>query len=137
MPTAAPPSRVRSSPKPRRANPTRPSSPGANGRSLDRYWTASQSPLTALLFVLPLLILHEIGVQQFGTLAGGSAEYRVTAFTLLNRFLHSCGASGRYLPAMAVVAILLSWHVAKGGRWVFNTALLPLMILESFVWAIP
>ena len=132
MPTAAP-SRSRSSAKSRQARRSDKTSPDA----LDRYWMASQSPLTALLFILPLLILHEIGVRQFGTLPGGVIEYRITAFTLLNRFLHGCGASGRYLPAMAVVAILLSWHIAKGGRWVFNSGILPLMAVESLLWASP
>jgi hypothetical protein len=101
------------------------------------YWHASQLPLTSLLFVLPLLALHEIGVHEFATLPGRAAEYRNTAFALLTRFLHACGASGRYLPALAVVAILLSWHIARNDRWVFNIPLLPLMLLESLAWAAP
>jgi hypothetical protein len=101
------------------------------------YLAKSQLPLTALLFVLPLLILHEVGVRWFATLSPRAVEYRITAFTLLNRFFHSFGASGRYLPAMAVVAVLLSWHIARRDRWVFNIPLLPLMVLESFAWAIP
>jgi hypothetical protein len=76
-------------------------------------------------------------VHQFATVPGRTAEYRNTAFALLTRFFHACGASGRYLPALAVVAILLSWHIARNDRWVFNIPLLPLMILESLAWAAP
>jgi hypothetical protein len=101
------------------------------------YWEQSQLPLTSLLFVLPLLALHEIGIFWFGRVAGGMVEYRVAAFTLLTRLFDSCGASGRYLPALAVVGVLLAWHVAKGDRWVFNTPLLPLMVLESLLLALP
>jgi hypothetical protein len=101
------------------------------------YWGVSQSPLTSLLFVLPLLAMHEVGVRWFATVPGRVVEYRITAFTLLTRFLHSCGATGRYLPAMAVVAILLSWHIARGDRWRIHIPLLPLMLLESLALAIP
>jgi hypothetical protein len=104
---------------------------------LGGYWGASQSPLSSLLFVLPLLAMHELGVRWFATVPGRVVEYRITAFTLLTRFLNSCGASGRYLPALAVVAILLSWHIARGDRWRLHIPLLPLMLLESLVLAVP
>src|SRR5689334_7600696 len=73
---------------------------------LNGYLEASQKPLTALMFVLPLLVLHEFGVQWYGGVSGRIVEYRITAFTLLMRMFHTFGASGRYLPAMAVVAVL-------------------------------
>jgi membrane protease YdiL (CAAX protease family) len=76
-------------------------------------------------------------VAWFGRVAGGLVEYRVAAFTLLTRFFDTCGASGRYLPAMAVVAVLLSWHVARGDRWVLRIPLLPLMAVESLLLALP
>jgi hypothetical protein len=102
-----------------------------------RYLDASQTPLTALLFVLPLLVLHEVGVRWYGTIAATGTEYRITAFTLIARFLHSVGASGRYLPALIVVAVLVSIHVAHRQRWMFNISLLPLMVAESIAWALP
>jgi hypothetical protein len=93
--------------------------------------------LASLLFVLPLLVLHEIGVQYYATLPGGDIEYRIEAFTLLTRFLQTCGATGRYLPAMAVVAILLSWHIARGDRWEFGLRTVGGMLLESLLLALP
>src|SRR5258708_2705150 len=123
MPTAA--ARARRSPAASRGRRAAP--PPA---LLGDYWSASQAPLTSLLFVLPLLAMHEVGVRWYASLPGRVVEYRITAFTLLTRFLHSCGASGRYLPALAVVAILLSWHIARGDRWRFHIPMLPLMLLE-------
>lgn len=101
------------------------------------YLRQSQTPLASLLFVLPLLVLHELGVRYYATLPGQAIEYRVTAFTLIAQFLQSCGATGRYLPALAVVAILASWHAARGDRWEFNTPLLAGMFVESLVLALP
>lgn len=130
--------RVATYPKtgPRRA-PSRSKPRATHPSALSTYLEASQTPLTALLFVLPLLILHEVGVHWYGGVAGGVVEYRITAFTLLMRLFHAFGASGRFLPAMAVVAVLLSWHIARRDRWVFNIPLLPVMVLESLLWAVP
>src|SRR4029078_6800491 len=109
----------------------------AQPKMLSSYLEASQSPLTALMFLLPLLILQEIGVQWYGGVAGGMVEYRITAFTLLMRLFHSFGASGPFLPALAVVAILLRWHIARRDRWVVTIPLLPVMALESLLLALP
>ncbi|HEY7115204.1 MAG TPA: CPBP family intramembrane glutamic endopeptidase [Tepidisphaeraceae bacterium] len=105
--------------------------------ALRRYLEGSRTPLTSLLFVLPLLVLHEVGVQYYATLPGRVVAYRVAAFDLMVRLFHSCGASGQYLPALAVVAVLLSWHVARGDRWVVNTPLLPAMLVECLLLATP
>src|SRR3954464_13220862 len=141
MPASAP-TRSRSTPRAvpastqprRRAVKEKPvPTPGALGE----YLQQSQTPLSSLWFVLPLLVLHEVGVQYYATLPGGGIEYRIEAFTLLTRFLQTCGATGRYLPALAVVAILLSWHIARGDRWVFDLKVLAGMLIESLVLAIP
>src|SRR4051794_19080341 len=97
----------------KRTTPTtrRTARPEASGL-LCEYLQESRTPLTALLFVIPLLMLHEIGVRQYGLLSATGTEYRITAFTLLARFMHSLGASGRYLPALVVVVVLLSIHIA-------------------------
>ncbi len=127
--------RVANAPRRSLAKPRRASS--AKTTWLASYLARSQTPLTALLFILPILILHEMGVRYFATLSAHALEYRVAAFSLMTRFFHACGASGRYLPALAVVAILLSWHIARRDSWKLNLHLLPLMALESVIWALP
>jgi hypothetical protein len=105
--------------------------------ALTRYLSHSQTPLASLLLILPLLILHEIGIHLFAALPGRVVEYRITAFTLLADFFHAFGAYGRYLPALAVVAVLLAWHIARRDRWVLNIPLIPLMGLEGVLLAAP
>jgi hypothetical protein len=126
----------------RAAHAPRRSATKSRPRSAQTTWLAtyldrSQTPLLALLFVLPMLILHEIGVREFASLAGRIVEYRIAAFVLMTRFFQAFGASGRYLPALAVVAILLSWHIARRDHWRFNFALIPIMAIESIAWAVP
>ena len=102
-----------------------------------RYAENSQRPLQSLVFVLPLLILHEIGVRQFGTSADGLVEYRVAAFSLLVRFFQGWGAYGHHLPALAVVAVLLGWHFARGDPWEVRLSHVLGMALESLLLAAP
>jgi hypothetical protein len=104
---------------------------------LSSYLDQSRTPLTALLFVIPLLILHELGVQKYGAISATGTEHRITAFALLARLMQAFGASGRYLPALVVVAVLLAIHIAHRDRWVLNIPLLPLMVVESVLWAAP
>jgi hypothetical protein len=104
---------------------------------LSRYFDHSQRPLTSLAFVLPLLILHEWGVRYFSAQSGGLVEHRVAAFGLLIRFFHWCGAYGHYLPALAVVAILIAWHVASGDQWQVRIRYVGGIALEGLLLAVP
>ncbi len=97
------------------------------------YRVYSAGPLASLLFILPLLILHEIGLAYFG----GAIEQRITAFALMTRFFDSFGATARYLPAMAVVAVLLAWHMATRQAWKFYLGQVALMGAEALLWALP
>jgi hypothetical protein len=107
------------------------------GGGLAGYLQESQTPLASLWFVLPLLALHEWGIRSYATLPGQGIEYRNVAFTWVAQFLASCGATGRYLPALAVVAILVCWHFARRDRWVFDSRVLAGMVLESLMLAAP
>ena len=98
MPGAAP-SRERSRTAPRKAAATvhrrsrrgSASKTGQEARSagLAGYLQQSQTPLASLWFVLPLLVLHEWGVQSYATLAGEGIQYRNVAFTMVTQFLAS------------------------------------------------
>lgn len=110
--------------------------PDLSGGPIARYARYTQSPLASLLFVLPLLVLHEFGIRFF-TEPGRVVEFRVTAVHLLHRFFGYFGATGRFLPALAVVAVLLAWHGARRDSWKINLPAVSLMFLESLAWAFP
>ena len=109
---------------------TRPKAPAPAG-----YVQASALPLTSLIFVLPLVIFYEVGTRLWVDPAGGGQ--RIIAFNLMHDFFALFGASGQHLPALAVVGILLAWHIARNDAWSVSPAVLFSMILESIALAVP
>ena len=84
---------------------------------LGDYFAVSQRPLTSLVFLLPMLVLYEVGTRYFASDLHRHAETRVLAFTMMRQFLELFGATGKYLPPLAVVGVLLAWHFARRDRW--------------------
>jgi len=109
---------------------------GAPPARLTSYWERAQRPLPSLLFLLPLLLVYELGALVY---APGSAARLspIWAESLLTRFFEYLGVSGYHLPALAVVLVLLSWHLARGDPWQAEWRVLGTMALESIALAIP
>lgn len=106
-------------------------SPGVIGSYLQR----SELPLTSLVFVLPMLIIYEVGAHALpGT---GSTYPELVAFQLMRQFFLFFGANGRYLPALAVVGILLTWHIARNDPWKVKPSTLVTMGIESALLGVP
>ncbi|CAN5658376.1 CPBP family glutamic-type intramembrane protease [soil metagenome] len=101
------------------------------------YFRRTELPLTSLAFLLPIIVLYEIGTQLYATDPHSQTEQRIIAFSLLQRFLLLFGANVRYLPAAAVPAILIVWHLARRDSWKVKPAHVFGMIFESLVLAIP
>ncbi len=101
------------------------------------YLQRAQLPLASLVALLPLIILYEIGTRYFAFDPSHQVEQRIIAFTLLQRFFALFGATGQYLPAMAVVGILLTWHIARNDPWTVHPSTILGMILEGAAWGVP
>src|SRR6476620_9814971 len=76
------------------------------------YLRRSELPLASLVFLLPFIVLYELGTRQFASDPAHQTEQRIIAFNLMQQFFHLFGATGRYMPALAVVGILLGCHIA-------------------------
>lgn len=111
------------------ARPTPSEGSRVNFAPLWEYFNRSERPLTSLVFILPFLIIYELGTSYF---SGG-----LLAASWLHRFLALFGASGRYLPAFTVVTVLLCWHLARRDSWDINPLHLGGMLLESLLLAVP
>src|SRR5216117_461698 len=122
----------------RAASTVRTASPRA-GRRADpvlTYFRRAALPLHSLAFVLPLIIIYELGTKLIVAAPHGPTQ-RIIAFTLMQQFFSFFGATVRYLPALAVIGILLGWHLARRDAWQVDVTTLLGMILESIVLAVP
>jgi len=99
------------------------------------YMAQSALPLASLVFILPALVLYEVGTQHFMTDPG--TERRIIADNLLADFLSLFGANRPYLPALSVVGILLTWHIARNDAWKVSPMVLVGMLIESVLLAGP
>lgn len=103
----------------------------------DGYAALSAGPLHVLAFVLPLVLLYEAGVARFLTdRAGGSVE-TIRAHSILLGLFQDAGVAGRFLPALAVITVLVAWQVIRGASWRVRPVVLAGMVLECVMWTAP
>ncbi len=87
-----------------------------------------------LIFLLPLIVVYEIGSVLS---ARSGAMESIRAERLLRDFFEAMGVAGLHLPALAIVAVLLSWQVISRDRWRVRFSTLVLMGFESLAWTLP
>ncbi|MBI1335958.1 MAG: CPBP family intramembrane metalloprotease [Phycisphaera sp.] len=108
-----------------------------HGRNeLQTYWTRSQGPLQSLIFLLPLIVLYELGVTLVRV---QGVDYDISARRLLFDVVDWLGitAFGYYLPGLLIVVVLLCMHLVKRDKWRVEWRELLMMAGESFVLALP
>jgi membrane protease YdiL (CAAX protease family) len=103
--------------------------PVFNSRTIDGYFRRSELPLHSLAFLLPMLVLFELGTYFHPS--------DPIAFRMLQIFFLQLGATGRFLPAMLLVGILVSWHLIRRDSWRVRIETLWGMALESLFLSLP
>ncbi len=102
------------------------------------YMEQTHRPVVCLMFLLPIIIIYELGIMLT---AGGNPSSafneRVIAFQLFYQFLMLFGIGSFYLPGLAIVIILVCWQIATGNDWKINWRIIAGMAIESFMLAIP
>lgn len=99
--------------------------------SAPSYWAVSRTPLTSLVFSLPLVLAYEGGVLWLGR-----GTPRNGADVWLRQLLDACGFGAYFLlPAVTIVG-LLAWHHVEHDRWHFSPAVLLGMAGECVLWAV-
>jgi len=100
----------------------------ASGES---YWQLSRTPLTSLVFTLPLVLAYEGGVLLLGR---GSP--RNGADVWLRHLLDALGFGQYFLLPLLTVVGLLVWQYLSHDRWKVSLAALPGMAAECTLWAV-
>jgi len=95
--------------------------------------------LQSLYFLLPLLIIYELGASTY-LWERGRAH---TAHRMMLDFMDVFGVTGRHLPALVVVAVLIAMHVARrksgahADTWKPEPKLYLAMLVEALVLSLP
>lgn len=95
------------------------------------YWALSRTPLTSLVFTLPLVLAYEGGVLLLGR---GSP--RNGADVWLRQILDSLGFGGYFLLPVLTLLGLLAWHHVEHDRWRFSPGVLVGMAAECVLLAV-
>ncbi|MBX3402110.1 MAG: CPBP family intramembrane metalloprotease [Phycisphaeraceae bacterium] len=104
---------------------------------LDSYWWASTRPLPVLVFLLPLVLLYELGSAVYLTNPEAGTRKTIEAQKLFGDFFQALGVVGLFVPGVALVTVLLVWHVMTRDPWRVRSATLLGMLAESIAWALP
>ena len=92
----------------------------------ERYWVESRRPLASLVFILPLLVIYEVGVLWFGVRPNGADDF-------MRRLLDMLGFGQHFLLPGLIVGILLGWHYLSRSPWRLSAGVLSAMAVESIV----
>ena len=91
------------------------------------FWLSSQ-PLHTLIFLLPIILVYEIGSMGF---LGTEITSRLEAQDMLVRFFDLFGVLGLHLPALALVLTLAVQHFLSRASWKIVPMVPLAMIAES------
>lgn len=105
--------------------------------SWDTYWRCSKRPLEVLVFLLPFIVVYELCLlyvlrDERGTVTNSAHEGIIRFFGLIE--IDMLGLS---LPGVAVILVLLIWHMLLHRPWTWAWSSLGLMFIEAVLWTIP
>ena len=108
-----------------------PKLPTTAGQNPTGYWQLSKEPLTSLVFILPFLVLYEVGVFFRGPtgLVNGAAAW-------LQQLLQLLGFGAYFMLPLLLVGLLLGWQYLTGLKWQVHTGVLLGMLLECALLAV-
>jgi hypothetical protein len=103
----------------------------------DGYFWLSMRPLHILAFLLPLIGLYELGSIIYLSDPGRGIIETIAARNILSGFFEAFGVATFYLPGIALLVVLLIWHVLVKDRWTLDLRVLGGMGMESALWMLP
>jgi Type II CAAX prenyl endopeptidase Rce1-like len=106
----------------------------------ESYLERTARPISAVIFLLPLIVFYEVGTFRINTDVLHHSQIRVVAFVWLQDVLESLGFGGKLAwlaPPLAVVVILIALQITSGKPWRFWFGDVGPMALECILLAVP
>ncbi|MFO0837212.1 MAG: CPBP family glutamic-type intramembrane protease [Phycisphaerae bacterium] len=100
-----------------------------------QYWECAAQPLYSLAFLFPVVAAYEFGAIVLRPVAW--PEKLLVAQNLLHVMLGMLGATGLWMPGLALLLTLLTWHILSRHRWSLHAWVLPLMLAECLLLTLP
>jgi hypothetical protein len=94
-------------------------------------------PLHVLLFLLPMMVLYEVGSARYLSDFGHGVVETIGARKILTDFFNTFGVAGYYLPPLVLGTVLVFWHIFERDKWKVQPSVLLGMLLESVLWMLP
>lgn len=101
------------------------------------YMEITHQPLQCLVFLLPMVLVYELGVALSHERMPHGGASDLAARKLLDWFFSLFGAQAFYLPGLVLVAVLIAWHVACRFSWTVAWRPMAAMYGESVLLAVP
>lgn len=101
------------------------------------YWLLSQKPLQSLFFLLPLILLYELGMILHASNMPVEQIRHIFARSLLRDFFEMFGASGYHMPGLLCVGVLITLHFTHRDKFEFDPPVYFWMAVESLLFALP
>jgi len=106
----------------------------------DSYLERTSRPIYAVVFLLPFIVVYELGTIFINTNVLNQSQIRVLAFVWLQNLLGYIGLGSRLAwaaPPLAVVLILIALQLASRKRWRFSVGDFWPMGIECVLLAVP
>ncbi len=103
----------------------------------DDYFTLSRRPLHILVVLLPLVLVYEVLSLQYLVQRSTGTQQVIKAENLVGQVFDIFGVTGLLVPGLAMLTVLLVWHLISKDRWNIRVGVLVGMFVEALVWALP
>ncbi|MCW5764975.1 MAG: CPBP family intramembrane metalloprotease [Phycisphaeraceae bacterium] len=103
----------------------------------DNYWSLSTRPLHALAISSFLVLVYELCSLLYLTDLQHGQMRTIKAKNLLADFMQTFGVVGLLAPGVALLVILLIWHILSRDAWHIRPLVLLGMVLEAAIWTFP
>ncbi len=101
------------------------------------YVELATRPLHVLIFLIPFMVLYELGSWYYLRHTATGVQETIAAYGVFAQFFRAFGALSIHIPPIALVTILVTWHILERDPLKVKPSTLLGMTAESVFWTFP